>query len=766
MSLDLPTGFNHPGARFVLLSPGKKKPPLSKEWQLSNISYTQACEHNGNVGIIAHPPYVIIDIDEPAAWEGLPLPATMSWETRPGRRALMYRYAEDLAPILTKYGKGEDHGKLMVFDPGNGTQQVGQISLRNTYQIIPPSYKHLQGGKRADYKMIDERVPALLNLSALLAAIESKKLTFSKATPTPQERNERLTRPTKEARDRRSNTVQNARNFLNAALARAKDGNRNETGLWLACQLRDLKPPPTNPMAYMVEYARKVPQPPDNATQPYTKNEALESLRQAFTRSPRGPPLSVEARNVGKDIEEPAIEPDVDEEDRGRATTLYPSFIDCYRWAIHKGKWMIWAGNVWIEAEDSRVGDVAGSILEHIYLDKLVLAKKGEAMRWEREITKSRRRNAIENALWFLSGKDGIETRPDQWDANGWELNTAKSIIDLKTGQDRVRTPQDLVTKLAPVEYDPNAEGGLWSAHIEKVLPNAHIRRQVQRDLGRALVGGALTEELSIWYGQGANGRSTTIRAIQTVLGMYAQRAAPNLLMQTRHERHPTELADLQGARVVFSVEIDEGKKLAEAVAKELTGGDRVKARYMRQDFFEFQQTWSIFLVVNHKPVITGQDRAIWRRIRLVPWEATIPDNEQRPQDEMVEELTREGSAILNWLLKGLNDWQTDKKWIAPEVITATRDYQQEQDLLAGFLADRCELGKHYQERFAALYTAYKVWCAAEGEKPTSKRQFSSMLDQRGITSTKEGKRHIFMKSGIKLSDRSELEPRERGLGR
>jgi len=185
----------------------------------------------------------------------------------------------------------------------------------------------------------------------------------------------------------------------------------------------------------------------------------------------------------------------------------------------------------------------------------------------------------------------------------------------------------------------------------------------------------------------------------------------------------------------------------------------------MRQDFFEFEQTWSITLVVNHKPVITGQDTGIWRRIRLVPWEATIPEKEQRPQDEVVKELAGEASAVLNWLLDGLEDWQADPKWIAEEVRAATEQYKAEQDAIAGWLAERCKLGPTYSERIKDLYDDYKQYCGQEGDKPISKKRLSQMLDDRGCFSPQDKSRHKVMKYKIKLIYRTDERLGEEDLG-
>lgn len=438
--------------------------------------------------------------------------------------------------------------------------------------------------------------------------------------------------------------------------------------------------------------------------------------------------------------------------DLGHALVLAELWKDRYRWADHRKSWMSWTGKRWEPITDNQIAAVASADLRAEY------ARRLPAIRGEKEIKRLMATvletcffSKINGALNFLKGMDGFHTNPEEWDADLWALNCNNGIIDLKTGQLMPHTPAALCTKLAPVDYDPNAKGEKWEAHLRLFLPNPNIRRQVQRDLGLSLVGANLEEMLPIWYGTGSNGKSTTAKVVLAVLGDYAETAPKDLLILQKHESHPTELANLAGKRCVFASEIEQGARLNEAKVKLLTGGDRIKARFLFCDFFEFDQTWTITLFCNHKPVITGTDNAIWRRVRLVPWAVTIPDSERKPQDEIIRELVAEGPAILKWLLDGLADWQRDHHWMAEEVKTATEEYRQEQDRLAGFLADECEFGPHYTAGVGELYDAYVMWCEREGEEPLGKRDFGGMLNGRGLSQRRKGKKRDRRWLGIRL---------------
>lgn len=253
-----------------------------------------------------------------------------------------------------------------------------------------------------------------------------------------------------------------------------------------------------------------------------------------------------------------------------------------------------------------------------------------------------------------------------------------------------------------------------------------------------------------IWYGTGANGKTTTARVLMKVLGDYCDRAAPNLLIKSKHERPPTGVADLAGKRLVFRAEIDQDERLAEGLVKSLTGGDRQKARFLYKDFFSFEPTATIVLIVNHKPVITGMDGGIWRRVRLVPWEVSIPPAERRDQESVVAELVEEGPAILNWMLDGLRDWRQNGAWIAPEVQAATDAYRAEMDILADFIAERCILKPTASVAVKDLYEAYVAWCATVREEPVKKKTFTERLKDRGIVCDRTKERRLYRGIGLR----------------
>lgn len=521
---------------------------------------------------------------------------------------------------------------------------------------------------------------------------------------------------------------------------RIPEGERNATLYRFACSLRAKGESENAVLAGVRDANLKGCQPPlpDLECRAIARSACIHPPGPSVNPSEAKPPGTADPRTMHKDY--------------GHAMDLQQEMYGTFRWATHRGAWMEYTGRVWQKITDERMANLATKALHRRYLEDL---KKEEDDTQRKAILKKLQDvcvySRIVGALAFLKGSDGIVTPPEAWDTDPWALNLENGTVDLRTGTLRAHDPWDLLTKLAPVEYDPTAQGRRWAEHLEMFLPNPDIRRSVQRSLGVALVGSTLEEKLDIWFGTGANGKTTTARVLMDILGEYALRAAPGLLIASKHERHPTEVADLCGSRLVFSVEVEESRRLAESLVKDLTGGDRKKARFMGRDFFSFEQTFSIVLVANHKPIISGCDEGIWRRIRLIPWENRVDPTRRLPQEEVLPELKTEASAILNWVLAGLQDWQQDHDWTAEEVKAATDTYRMEQDALGAFIKAQCEMGKKFTCAVGEFHEAYKRWCEEAEEEPVSKKQLGTLLRSRGLTQAESGHGNTLKWKGIRL---------------
>lgn len=372
---------------------------------------------------------------------------------------------------------------------------------------------------------------------------------------------------------------------------------------------------------------------------------------------------------------------------------------------------------------------------------KLLQGQAAELAKWAKA---SKSRGRIEAAIALAQSEPDISAQSEDFDADPWLLNCANGTLDLRDGELRPPRREDLLTKLAPVAYDPAAICPTWDAFLTRIMAgDAEMIGFLQRAVGYSLTGSTREQVLFFPHGGGSNGKSTFLKAILDLLGRdYATQAAPDVLIVGK-DRHPTELADLAGVRFVTSIEVADGKRLAETLVKQLTGDDPIKARLMRQDFFQFDPTFKLWLAANHKPVIRGTDFAIWRRIKLIPFVVTIPEGERDTQ--LGDKLRGELPGILAWAVRGCLAWQQSGLDIPGAVIDATAAYRAESDELASFLEECIDVDAKGQEQAGPLFAAYTAWAEANKLKAENRVRFGRGLEEHGFGKYKDpSTRHTF----------------------
>ena len=414
-----------------------------------------------------------------------------------------------------------------------------------------------------------------------------------------------------------------------------------------------------------------------------------------------------------------------------------------YAWA----RWLVYDGRRWIVDDAGEVERRAKETARGIYHEAATAPTEAERKALADHAKRSEAKSRIADMIALAQSEPGIPVSPVMLDADPWLLNVENGTVDLRTGDLREHRRDDLITKMAGTRYEVAAPAPAFGSFLDRVLPSAELQRFVQRVVGYCLTGDVSEQALLFLHGAGANGKSTLINAILAMLGEYGQQAAPDLLA-AKTGTHPTELADLKGARFAASVEVEDGRRLAESLVKQLTGGDRIKARFMRQDFFEFDPTHKVFLAANHKPVIRGTDHAIWRRIKLVPFEVTVPKKEQDPR--LFEKLGAELPGILAWAVRGCSEWQRNGLGEPDEVRRATEGYRSEMDVLAAFLEERCVLLRNAETQATPLYEAYRHWSDENGERPENQRRFGTRLSERGFEKAKRGGVYYWFGIGLR----------------
>jgi putative DNA primase/helicase len=276
----------------------------------------------------------------------------------------------------------------------------------------------------------------------------------------------------------------------------------------------------------------------------------------------------------------------------------------------------------------------------------------------------------------------------------------------------------------------------LWSKFLDRVTDkNKDLQAYLARVSGYALTG--ITNEHQMWFlfGSGRNGKGVFMNTVANILGDYHRTAAIETFTVTNTEAHPTELAMLRGARLVTATETEEGRRWAESRLKTITGGDKISARFMRQDFFEFYPQFKLIISGNHKPGLRSVDEAIRARINLVPFSVLIPKDKRDPH--LTEKLKAEWPGILAWMIKGCKEWQRNDL-SAPSVVTnATAEYLDNEDTVSQWIDDKCDVDKQHWAPFTKLFKSWKEWADNHGEFVISVRRFRERLDAMGHTSVK-----------------------------
>ncbi len=399
-----------------------------------------------------------------------------------------------------------------------------------------------------------------------------------------------------------------------------------------------------------------------------------------------------------------------------------------YVWAWRK--WLVWDGRRWKQDEGSMIQQLAKETIRSI----LGEAQGTEDDRFKKlckfaaSAESATRRQAM---LDLARSEPGIPVEPEQLDNYPWLLNCQNGVIELNYhGECRLHDRHKMITKVVSVSYFPQADCPVWIQFLTEIFKgNANLVGFIQRLLGYCLTGKVTEQMLPIFYGVGANGKSTLINIMLELLGSdYSIKAPPDLLM-LKQGTHPTERADLHGKRLVACIETDEGRRLAESLTKDLTGGDMIRARRMREDYWQFAPTHKIILACNHKPVIRGTDHALWRRVRLIPFDMIVPEEEQ--DRELPEKLRAELPGILAWCVRGCLDWQANGMAAPSEVKLATADYRKTEDTINTFLTECCTSNPDLNVKASALLEAFREW---SGDKRFSQRRFGLVLTERGYT--------------------------------
>jgi putative DNA primase/helicase len=411
-------------------------------------------------------------------------------------------------------------------------------------------------------------------------------------------------------------------------------------------------------------------------------------------------------------------------------------------------KWLVWNGSHWVTDEGALIHTRGLETVRNIYDEVLKTDDWRERLEIENyaKLSESmRRRKAFVEAASVI---EALNITSDALDRNPWLLSVKNGTIDVTTGEFREHRQEDMITKIANVDYDPQADCPLWKQFIREIMDfKADVISFVQTAAGWALTGDISEQTMFILFGSGANGKSTFLNTIMYLLGDYAIATPTETFMRKNGDQYTNDIARLRGTRFVTTTEAEQGRRLSEPLIKKITGNDQMTARFLYGEFFNFTPTFKIFMATNHKPVIKGTDHGIWRRIKLIPFTTRIPEEKQDKHLEL--KLREEGPGILNWLLEGTRRWKREQLKAPAAILNATDEYRGEMDVIGNFLKECCVQRPEASIRIRELFKAYQDWCEGNNEHAVSERFFGLHLKEMGIEQSRTSEARFW--SGLAL---------------
>ncbi|ASN71416.1 phage/plasmid primase, P4 family [Bacillus toyonensis] len=403
-------------------------------------------------------------------------------------------------------------------------------------------------------------------------------------------------------------------------------------------------------------------------------------------------------------------------------------------------EWLIWNGKHWHEDSKRQIEAITAKTLRAIYGEAKAAEDKYQSKLLHDWAKKCERRSIRINSI--LDVRPMVSVKKKELDSHNFLFNCDNGVIDLKTGELLPHDRDLLLTKLSPIKYDKNADCPNWKAFMESIFKthtgeaDHELINYLQKAIGYSLTGVTKEQVMFFLFGNGRNGKSTFINIIQDLLGDYGRQTNSDTFLKKRNDSGiNNDVARLDGARFVSAVESEEGQQLSEALVKQITGGEKMSARFLRQEYFEFTPEFKVFFTTNHKPIVKGSDEGIWRRIMLIPFTVTIPKD--KIDYDLPDRLAKEMPGVLRWAVEGCMKWQTEGLRAPEAVKAATAEYREDMDILAPFIDENCTVNSSVRIEAKSLYENYTKWCYQNNELELKNRAFYRQLEVRGFKKEK-----------------------------
>lgn len=420
----------------------------------------------------------------------------------------------------------------------------------------------------------------------------------------------------------------------------------------------------------------------------------------------------------------------------GDTDRLRARYGDRMRYCPAFKKWFVWDDTVWCPDGDGAAFRFAERVVREHYSEAQAIAKDAlasQAFRYARQADKP---DHINNILEQASTRQSLIIRQEDLDSNPWLVTALNGItIDLKTGETRQPSPTDYMTKVLGAKYDEKATCPTWDAFMKMTFDdNQSLIDYVKRCIGYSLTGSTQEQVLFFLYGPtGDNGKTVFVNLLRALLSEdYCKNTDITTFQPQRPEKVRNDLAGLVGARVVIAAEPSEGAKFDMGRIKQMTGEDRISARFLNKEFFEYTPQFKLWIHGNHLPIISERTDAAWNRIQIIPFNVTISKDMQ--DKDLTCKLKRELPGILNWALEGLADY--NKQGLNPpkDVLDLTKGYREDSDSVGSFIQDCCDCTEPDAKiKNTDLFEGYKLYCAEDGFERLSRRKFTSAIEATGF---------------------------------
>lgn len=439
---------------------------------------------------------------------------------------------------------------------------------------------------------------------------------------------------------------------------------------------------------------------------------------------------SEESQHLDKQqLEIDATQPSVIDDSEDGIALLFAENHPEFRWVQQWHKWLAWDGMVWRRDEKLQVYSSVRNLIRSIASTDPKTAKA---------LKKSSTVSAVER---MARSDHRLIATADLWDSDLFHLNTDSGIVSLIDGERSEHDPLRYMTKKTACGL--GGDCSLWMSFLNDVTNgDQELIAYLQRMVGHAITGSVREHALFFFYGTGRNGKGVFLNTLHDILGDYAEVCPIESLIESKGDKHPTDLAGLMGKRFVIAQEPDHGVRWAEAKIKSMTGGDPITARFMRQDFFTFQPQFKLLIAGNHKPSFKSLDVALRSRLHLIPFTVTIPIEKRDP--ELPEKLRVEWPEILQWCIDGAVEYQRQGLNPPAAVMDATDEYFQDEDTIQQWVADCCDVDEKHWEPPALLFKSWREYAKAGNFDVGTQTEFKQRLEAAGYPSRKTGKKGRF----------------------